>query len=70
MEKKIYEKPCSVAIDMVPLDCLLGLSLQKGISDYEDPPYEADAPMFQGFADDDYDSEEGDVTTWGVNWDD
>ena len=67
MEKKIYEKPCSEVVDMVPLDCLLGVSIPKGEGT---PPGTAEAPRFQTYTDDeDYDDDDY-VDIWGINWND
>lgn len=66
MEKKIYEKPSSEVIDMLPLDSLLGVSIPKGEGT---PPGTAEAPVLQIFTDIDPEEEVETVATWGVNWD-
>ena len=60
MEKKIYEKPISEVIDMVPLDSLLGVSIPKGEGD---PPGTAEAPAYHILTDMDLDDDDDDVVT-------
>lgn len=64
MEKKIYEKPSSVVIGLVPLDGLLQVSINKGEGT---PPGTAEGRMFQ-MDDFDLDDEDNDVDSWGADW--
>jgi hypothetical protein len=60
MEKKIYEKPVSEVIDMVPLDSLLGVSIPKGEGT---PPGTAEAPVYHILSDMDLDDDDDNVAT-------